>query len=152
MVSSSVSPLVADEFSLAFSVLIKEAPNRTAAAELALEEIEAGYKQSCWMWYIFPQHKNLGYSDISKFYGINDLNEANAYLCHPILGMRLRQITSELIKHQDKSIENILGYVDALKLKSSMTLFDFISPNDIFNTVLDIFYNGERDSLTLSYI
>ena len=119
--------------------------------EIALNEIKNGCKTSHWIWYIFPQHKNLGYSYNSKFYGISCFEEGREYLAHPILGTRLREILTDLLKHQDQSIEDILGEFDTLKLKSSMTLFDLISPNDIFSTVLDVFYKGERDQLTLSF-
>ena len=119
---------------------------------IALNEIKNGYKQSPWIWYIFPQHKHLGYSYNSKFYGISCLEEAKEYLCHPILGSRLKEILTTLLEHSNKSIEDILGDIDALKLKSSMTLFDIVSPDDIFNTVLNVFYNCERDTLTLSLL
>ncbi|MBR5130424.1 MAG: DUF1810 domain-containing protein [Alphaproteobacteria bacterium] len=118
----------------------------------ALNEIKDGYKQSHWIWYIFPQHEDLGYSYNSKFYGIHCLEEAKEYLFHPVLGARLKEILTTLLEHSDKSIEDILGGIDALKLKSSMTLFDIVSPNDIFNTVLNVFYNGEQDNLTLSLL
>ena len=120
--------------------------------ETALSEIKDGCKQSHWIWYIFPQHKDLGYSYNAKFYGISCLEEAKDYLFHPVLGVRLKEILTTLLEHTDKSIEDILGDVDALKLKSSMTLFDIVLPDDIFNTVLNVFYNGERDNITLSLL
>lgn len=119
---------------------------------IALNEIKNGYKQSHWIWYIFPQHKHLGYSYNSKFYEISCLEEAKEYLFHPILGSRLKEILTTLLEHSNKSIEDILGDIDALKLKYSMTLFDIVSPDDIFNTVLNVFYNCERDTLTLSLL
>ena len=117
--------------------------------DIALSEIKNGYKQSHWMWFIFPQHKALGYSDKAKFYGISDLKEAEQYLRHPILGERLREISKELLKHKGKSAIDILGEVDALKLKSSMTLFEIIEPNSVFSEVLDAFYGGKRDDKTV---
>lgn len=120
--------------------------------ETALNEIKEGYKQSHWIWYIFPQHEDLGYSYNSKFYGISCLEEAKEYFFHPVLGTRLKEILTALLEHSDKSIEDILGYIDALKLKSSMTLFDVVAPKDIFNAILNTFYNGERDTLTLSLL
>lgn len=112
----------------------------------ALAEITNGKKISHWIWYIFPQLRGLGHSRRSHYYGIADRKEAEDYLAHPILGQRLREITEALLKHTDKSAERILGYIDALKVKSCMTLFDCISPNDIFSEVLSSFYNGERDT------
>ncbi len=120
--------------------------------KIALNEIKNGYKQSHWIWYIFPQHKHLGYSYNSKFYGISCLEEAKEYLFHPVLGIRLKEILTTLLEHSDKAIEDILGDIDALKLKSSMTLFDIVSSDDIFHTVLNVFYSGERDNLTLSLL
>ena len=117
--------------------------------DIALSEIKNGYKQSHWMWFIFPQHKALGYSDKAKFYGISDLKEAEQYLRHPILGERLREISKELLKHKGKSAIDILGEVDALKLKSSMTLFDIVEPNSVFNDVLNAFYKEKRDKATI---
>jgi len=111
----------------------------------ALKEIKAGRKVSHWIWYIFPQLRGLGHSRLSHFYGISGRAEAKAYLNHPILGSRLMEISEALLTNTDKSAEWILGDIDAQKVKSCMTLFDSISPNDIFSEVLDSFYNGERD-------
>lgn len=111
----------------------------------ALKEIKTGRKVSHWIWYIFPQLLGLGHSRMSHFYGIADKAEAEAYLNHPILGPRLREISEALLTHADKSAEWILGDIDAQKVKSCMTLFDCIYPNEIFSEVLDFFYNGERD-------
>lgn len=118
----------------------------------ALEEIKQGFKSSHWMWFIFPQLDGLGFSYMSKFYGIKCLKEVQEYLDHPILGMRLREISKELLNHKDKTACEILGEIDAMKLKSSMTLFDFVSPNEIFNEVLLDFYNGAKDEKTLHLI
>ena len=118
----------------------------------ALEEIKQGFKSSHWMWFIFPQLDGLGFSYMAKFYGIKCLKEVQEYLEHPILGMRLREISKELLNHKDKTACEILGEIDAMKLKSSMTLFDFVSPNEIFNEVLLMFYNGARDEKTLHLI
>jgi uncharacterized protein (DUF1810 family) len=118
----------------------------------ALEEIKQGFKSSHWMWFIFPQLDGLGFSYMAKFYGIKCLKEVQEYLDHPILGMRLREISKELLNHKDKTACEILGEIDAMKLKSSMTLFDFVSPNEIFNEVLLMFYNGAKDKKTLHLI
>ena len=110
----------------------------------ALAEIRNGKKWSHWIWYIFPQMRGLGHSYNSKYYGIESPDEARTYLCHEVLGKRLREITSALLEHRDKSATDILGEIDAKKVRSSMTLFDMISPNDIFAEVLAVFYGGHR--------
>ena len=91
-----------------------------------------------------PQMKDLGYSDMSKFYGITSLKEALEYMKNETLSGRLREITAALLEHTDKRAEDILGYVDAMKVKSSMTLFDAVCPGDVFEKVLQQFYGGER--------
>ncbi len=118
--------------------------------ETALSEITDGQKLSHWMWYIFPQLRGLGYSPMAYTYGIQGLEEAQAYLEHPILSARLMEISEALLLHQDCRIEDILGTVDALKLRSSMTLFALLSEEDsVFHQVLECFYHGEMDELTL---
>ena len=112
--------------------------------EIALEEIRSGQKQTDWMWYIFPQMKGLGKSHNAQFYAITHLKEAKAYLNHPVLGRRLREITSALLKLKVGNINEVLGDLDALKLKSSMTMFDLVCPDDIFEKVLIRFFNDER--------
>ena len=113
--------------------------------ETAYEEISKGRKVSHWIWYVFPQLKGLGHSRRSIYYGIADRKEAEAYLRHPVLGGRLREITNALLRHEGRDPEAIFGSIDANKVRSCMTLFDCISPNDIFGDVLDIFYEGKRD-------
>lgn len=108
-----------------------------AGYDVALQEITIGRKMSHWIWYIFPQLRGLGHSRCSHYYGIVDRKEAEDYLAHPILASRLKEITKTLLKHIDKSAEHILGDIDAQKVKSCMTLFDCISPNDIFGDVLE---------------
>lgn len=112
--------------------------------ETALREITDGYKSSHWIWYVFPQLRGLGSSYNCRLYGIDDREEAVAYLSHPVLGPRLREITAALLTHSDKSATDILGPIDAVKVRSCMTLFDCISPSDIFAEVLSSFYNGIR--------
>lgn len=111
----------------------------------ALEEIGAGRKTGHWIWYVFPQLRGLGRSPMSHFYGIADKAEAKAYLDHPILGARLREITAALVKHKGKTAVGILGGIDAVKVRSCMTLFDSIAPDDVFAQVLDALYDGVRD-------
>lgn len=118
----------------------------------ALQEIQNSCKQSHWIWYIFPQIKGLGHSYMSQHYAITSLDEARAYLAHPELGARLREITMALLQHKNKTAEQILGYIDAVKVRSSMTLFDIIEPNSIFAEVLDVFYDGKPDDRTLQLL
>ncbi len=130
-----------------------EAQNkRFAGYQQALAEIKNGYKLGHWIWYIFPQMKDLGYSSMSRFYGMTSLKEAQEYMNNETLSGRLREITAALLEHTDKRAEDILGYVDAMKVKSSMTLFDIVCPNDIFDQVLQQFYGGERCGRTLRMI
>lgn len=117
--------------------------------EIALSEVRSGRKRSHWIWYIFPQLKGLGRSAYAQHYGISGTEEAVAYLSHKILGKRLREITKVLLDIDGKSTQEIFGSLDAMKVRSSMTLFDAISPNDIFARVLDKYYNGLRCTLTM---
>ena len=120
--------------------------------EMALKEIQNGKKTSHWMWYIFPQFREFARSSRAHYWGIIDRSEAEIYLEHPILGPRLREITKALLDHKDKSAVEIFGEIDAQKLRSCMTMFDYISPNDIFGKVLDVFYQGERGGKTIRVI
>lgn len=118
----------------------------------ALKEIRNGRKLTHWIWYIFPQMKGLGFSYNSEYYGITSLQEARDYLENELLRKRLFEITESLLMHKGKDIESIMGDIDALKLKSSMTLFDAVQPGSIFGEVLDGFYGGERCRRTLEKI
>lgn len=118
----------------------------------ALKEIRNGRKLTHWIWYIFPQIKGLGFSYNSEYYGITSLQEAKDYLENELLRKRLFEITESLLMHKGKDIEGIMGDIDALKLKSSMTLFDAVQPDDIFGEVLYEFYGGERCRRTLEKI
>lgn len=112
--------------------------------DTALMEMQDGAKESHWIWYIFPQLKGLGHSHNSQFYGLDGRDEAIAYLNHPVLGERLREISRVLLQHRKKDIYDIMGSsIDVLKLKTSMKLFDSISPNDVFDEVLDAFFMNE---------
>jgi uncharacterized protein (DUF1810 family) len=115
----------------------------------ALREMKEGHKQGHWIWYVFPQIKGLGHSYNSEFYGIGSKDEAKAYLEHVELGKRLREITKALLDCNNPSAYNILGFPDVLKVQSCMTLFDLVSPNDIFNEVLDKYYEGKRCEKTI---
>ena len=116
---------------------------------IALNEIKNGRKQSHWRWYIFPQIKGLGMSETSRYYGIDGVLEAKAYLDNEILGNRLREITGELLKLDENNSFDIFGTIDTMKLKSCMILFDYVSDENIFMDVLDKFYNGEVDGKTI---
>ena len=118
----------------------------------ALEEIKAGRKHSHWIWYIFPQLKGLGHSYNAEYYGIAEREEAEAYLADATLGLRLREISLALLAVNGKSASEILGGIDAMKVKSSMTLFDAAAPGGIFSTALEKYYDGKRDALTLSML
>ncbi len=118
--------------------------------DMALAEIKSGRKQSHWMWYIFPQLKGLGKSGTSDFYGLNGIKDAKAYIEDPILGVRLLEISHAVLDHNEKTAEEIFGYIDAKKLKSCMTLFKEAGPElQIFDDVLKQFYNGRPDYRTL---
>ena len=119
----------------------------------AMKEIQAGKKRSHWMWYIFPQIRGLGTSSMSYTYGISRLDEAKAYLAHPVLSGRLYELCSELLKHKDKTALEIFGDIDEMKLKSSMTLFALTSEDyTIFDEVLEHFFGGEMDEVTVKLI
>ena len=116
----------------------------------ALEEIKRGRKESHWIWYIFPQLKELGFSSTAKYYGIDGIDEAKAYMADAELRRNLLKITDALLRHPETDIHRVMGYPDDLKLRSSMTLFEAAAPDQsVFGEVLDKFYGGERDDATL---
>jgi uncharacterized protein (DUF1810 family) len=116
----------------------------------ALSEIKNGRKQSHWMWYIFPQIQGLGFSETAMFYAITDIDEAEEYLKHPVLGSRLVEISKELLALPGNDPNKILGSPDDVKLQSSMTLFASLdNTNPVFQQVLDKFNNGAKDQKTL---
>lgn len=120
----------------------------------ALAELRAGRKRSHWMWFIFPQFKGLGLSAASRLYAIHNLNEARAYLHHPVLGPRLVECADAILPLAGRSSASaIFGYPDDVKLKSSMTLFERAAPEErIFPRVLDAFFAGNRDEKTMELI
>jgi uncharacterized protein (DUF1810 family) len=119
----------------------------------ALSELRRGKKQTHWIWYIFPQVAGLGSSSMAERYAIKSSAEAVAYAEHDILGARLRECTQALLAHEGRDIDDIMGFPDNLKLKSSMTLFAAISPpGSIFETVLDQFFGGQSDEKTVSFL
>jgi uncharacterized protein (DUF1810 family) len=121
--------------------------------ETALAEIKNGRKTSHWMWYIFPQIAGLGTTEISRHYGIKDINEATDYLLDQELGLRLTNICKALLELETNDAHAIFGNPDNLKLKSSLTLFDAVPATfPVFGQVLDKFYKGERDPRTLQLL
>jgi uncharacterized protein (DUF1810 family) len=118
-----------------------------------VRELRAGLKQSHWMWFIFPQLKALGRSSTAVYFGISTLAEAQAYLDHAVLGLRLRECTRIVTGIDGLSVNEIFGSPDDLKLRSSMTLFAHAATDDAdFVGVLDKFYSGEQDPATLSLL
>ena len=118
----------------------------------ALAEIRGGKKRSHWMWYIFPQIAGFGHSHNTKFYAIRSKEEARAYLDDEILGPRLREISEALLDLGTNNPAEAFGTPDWMKLGSSMTLFDYVAPNDVFHRVLQKFFSGSRDLRSLSII
>jgi uncharacterized protein (DUF1810 family) len=121
--------------------------------EIALSEIKNGRKRSHWMWYIFPQIQGLGFSETSRFYAINNIEEVEQFLRHPLLGKRLVDISNELLHLDENNARRIFGTPDNMKLKSSMTLFSSISATDpVFEKVLKKFFDGKKDDTTLAIL
>jgi uncharacterized protein (DUF1810 family) len=115
----------------------------------AFSEIQNGKKRTHWMWYIFPQIRGLGFSETSKYYAVRGLEEADAFLQHPVLGRRLITICQALLDLPDNNAHTIFGTPDDLKLQSSMTLFASVAhASPVFQSVLDKFFNGKMDSRT----
>ncbi|GAA4021231.1 DUF1810 domain-containing protein [Hymenobacter glaciei] len=119
----------------------------------ALSEMKNGRKRSHWMWYIFPQIQGLGLSETARFYAIQDLQEAEEYARHPVLGSRLVAISTALLGVKSNDANAVMGSPDDLKLKSSMTLFAAMPGADpVFQAVLEKFFNGAKDEKTLRII
>lgn len=121
--------------------------------QTALSEIKNGKKRSHWMWYIFPQIQGLGFSETAVFYAIKDVNEAESFLKHTVLGSRLITISKALLELKNENANQIFGSPDNVKLKSSMTLFAALPDADpVFQAVLDKFFGGTKDTKTLQII
>jgi uncharacterized protein (DUF1810 family) len=130
----------------------------------ALAELRRGRKTSHWMWFVFPQIEGLGRSAMAQRYAISSLAEAQAYLAHPVLGPRLTEVSGVLLELNTRSAESVFGSIDATKLRSSMTLFDRAVSGDassdasladgasVFRRVLDQYFDGEQDAVTLARI
>jgi len=122
---------------------------------IALSEIKSGSKKSHWMWFIFPQIAGLGFSDVSKFYAIKNLDEAKAYLNHEVLGARLKEITQVLLMQETDNANLILGSPDDLKLHSCMTLFAIVDEenlDNVFEKVIAKFFMGKYDRRTVEIL
>ena len=121
--------------------------------QTALQEIKSGQKRSHWMWFIFPQIAGLGQSETARYYAIEDLEEARAYLEDHTLGKHLIEISEALLQVESKDALAVMGWPDNLKLKSSMTLFAQAKPEcKVFQRVLDKFFEGERDQKTIEIL
>jgi len=118
-----------------------------------LAELNAGQKQTHWMWFVFPQIQGLGKSATARRYSIVSKAEARAYLKHPVLGRRLQECTRIISQLEGRTVEQIFGSIDALKLRSSMTLFALTSEEPtIFNDILNMYFNGKPDQATIGLL
>lgn len=125
------------------------AQDADGAYDRALDELRQGKKRSHWMWFVFPQVKGLGHSAMAQRFAISSLEEARAYLAHPVLGARLHACTDTLARRGTARATEIFGVVDAMKLRSSLTLFHRADPSDpSFATVLDRYFDGVPDGAT----
>jgi uncharacterized protein (DUF1810 family) len=121
--------------------------------ERALAELRRGHKTSHWMWFVFPQVAGLGHSSLAQHFALSGLDEARAYLAHPVLGPRLRECCEALLDLENSSADAVLGSVDAMKLRSSTTLFQLADPGEpLFAAVLDRFFDGRADAVTVELV
>lgn len=135
------------------NILEKFITAQKADFDTALSEIKNGHKESHWIWYIFPQIAGLGRSAMSEYYAIQNLSEAEMYLENDFLYNNLLTICQELLNLQTSDAEEVFGWIDSMKLKSSMTLFALAdSKEPVFKQVLDKFYNGEFDEKTIEIV
>ena len=126
-----------------------DAQDQGGTYDRALGELRAGRKTSHWMWFVFPQIEGLGSSPTARRFAISSLEEARAYLAHPVLGPRLRESAEALLGHSGRSAQDILGGIDSMKLRSSMTLFARADPGEpVFSQVLDTYFDGQADGAT----
>jgi uncharacterized protein (DUF1810 family) len=126
------------------------AQDEGGAYEAALAELRAGHKTSHWMWFVFPQRVGLGQSAMSQRYALCSLEETSAYFEHPVLGLRLAECAQALLSHEGLSAAEILGGIDAMKLRSSMTLFATVCPEQPeFGQLLERYFDGEPDPAAL---
>jgi len=127
---------------------------QTPVFAAVISELEAGHKQSHWMWFVFPQLRGLGHSSMATFYGLASRSEARAYLAHKVLGQRLELCTRTVLGHSDKSLHQIFGSPDDLKFQSCMTLFALTAgdPESAFYKALDQYCGGILDPQTLKLL
>ena len=125
---------------------------QAAVYDTVLAELRAGRKRTHWIWFVFPQMRGLGHSATAYRFGLTSLEEAAAYLDHPVLGPRLHECVAALLAHRGRAARDILGYPDDLKVRSSMTLFARAGGGSVFTEVLDAFYGGEEDAVTLELL
>jgi len=138
-----------DPYNLERFVIAQDAGGPPGTYERALDELRAGFKSSHWMWFVFPQIAGLGHSPTARRYAISSLAEAAAYLEHPVLGPRLRESARILASLKGRSADQILGGIDAMKLRSSMTLFHRAAPEEpLFGQVLTRYFDGIPDHTT----
>jgi len=124
---------------------------QTPVIDTVMAELEAGEKRTHWMWFIFPQLKSLGRSSTAKYFGIESVEEARAFLAQPVLGDRLKACTRTVLDHDDKTANAIFGSPDDLKFRSSMTLFSIAAPEEpLFRQALQQFFEGQPDPLTVA--
>lgn len=115
-------------------------------------ELRGARKLTHWMWFVFPQLAGLGRSGTARFYGISGAEEARAYLGHPLLGQRLLECCALLLQATGVSAQDVFGQVDAIKLRSCLTLFDSVAGGPIFRECIDRYFGGERDPATLEML
>lgn len=143
-----MDPALADRLRLARFVAAQ-----SGVYDLALAELRNGRKRTHWMWFVLPQLRGLGNSMMADRYGLEDLDEARAYLAHPLLGPRLEECVAALLAHAGShSAAEIMGVVDAIKLLSCLTLFEAAGGGPVFARAIEAFYKGERDKRTLAMI
>ena len=117
------------------------------------EELRAGRKRSHWIWFIFPQIRGLGHSEMAQHYGVSSREEAEAYLAHPVLGARLRECTRLVVEVEGRSVDQIFGYPDNLKFRSSMSLFASAAPDEpLFRQALQKYFGGQLDPNTVALL
>jgi uncharacterized protein (DUF1810 family) len=122
-----------------------------AVFDTVRNELRAGSKRSHWMWFIFPQIQGLGSSEMARRFAISSADEARAYLGHPVLGGRLRECSALVAALDGRTAEEVFGYPDDMKFRSSMTLFASVSPEDeVFSQCLHKYFGGEPDAATLA--
>jgi uncharacterized protein (DUF1810 family) len=146
--SSGTSKDQGDRFNLARFVSAQE-----NSYDTALSEVRQGRKRSHWMWYIFPQLRGLGRSSTAQFYGITGAEEARAYLSHEVLGPRLIAVCEAALAVEDRSVTEIFGKPDDMKLRSCVSLFAHVSSQDsVFHKILDKYFGGKLDPLTIELL